>query len=93
MSALNQPQIVQYDTTKTGHSGLSTAHVTHAYPLYSVIARSTAAHGELVELRGNLDEVERTSANRRRYGDAIANPRIEYGAAMTSFAIFSRRYI
>ena len=33
---------------------------------------STAAHGEPVEPRGNLDEVEHTSANRRRYGDEIA---------------------
>ena len=49
----------------------------------AVIARSTAAHGEPVEPRGNLDEAEHTSTNRRCYGDEIANPRIEYGGAMT----------
>ena len=33
--------------------------------------------------RGNLDEAEHTSANRRCYGEGIANPRIEHGVAMT----------
>ena len=37
----------------------------------------------LVEPRGNLVEVEHTSANHNCYGDEIANPRIEYGVAMT----------
>ena len=50
-----------------------------------VIARSAAAHGEPVEPRGNLDEAEHTSANRRCYGDEIANPRIEYGVVMTKW--------
>ena len=40
-------------------------------------------HPELVEGRGNLDEAEHTSANRRCYGDEITNARIEYGVAMT----------
>ena len=44
------------------------------YPLYSVIA-SSAGHPELVEGRGNLDEVEHTSANRRCYDDGIATLR------------------
>ena len=48
-----------------------------------VIARSAAAHGELVEPRGNLVEVEHTLANHHCYGTEIANPRIEYGVAMT----------
>ena len=47
------------------------------------IARSAAAHGELVEPRGNLVEAEHTSANHHCYTDEIANPRIEYGVAMT----------
>ena len=45
--------------------------------------RGSSAHPELVEGRGNLDEAEHTSTNRRCYGDEIANPRIEYGVAMT----------
>ena len=47
------------------------------------LARSAAAHGEPVEPRGNLVEVEHTSTNRCYYGYEIANPRIEYGVAMT----------
>ena len=42
--------------------------------------RGASAHPELVEGRGNLDEAEFTSTNRRYYSDKIANPRIEYGA-------------
>ena len=39
--------------------------------------------------RGNLVDVEHTSANHHHcYGDEIANPRIEYGVAMTSLATF-----
>ena len=38
-----------------------------------------------VQRRGNLDEVEHTSANRRCYGDEIANHRIEYGLTMTKW--------
>ena len=51
--------------------------------IHFVIARSAAAHGEPVEPRGNLVAVEHTSANHRCYSDEIANPRIEYGVAMT----------
>ena len=40
-------------------------------------------HPELVEGRGNLDDAEHMPTNRRCYGDEIANPRIEYGGAMT----------
>ena len=36
--------------------------------------RGASAHPELVEGRGNLDEAEFTSTNRRYYGDEIANP-------------------
>ena len=35
------------------------------------------------ERRGNLVEVEHTPANHHCYGTEIANPRIEYGVAMT----------
>ena len=35
--------------------------------------------------RGNLAEAEHTSTNRSRYGNEIANPRIEYGVAMTKW--------
>ena len=52
----------------------------------AVIERSAAAHGEPVEPRGNLVEVEHTSANHHCYGDEIANPRIEYGVAMTDYS-------
>ena len=45
--------------------------------------RGSSAHPELVDGRGNLVEVEHTSANHHCYGDEIANPRIEYGVAMT----------
>ena len=48
-------------------------------------------HPELVEPRGNPVEVEHTSANRRCYGDEIANPRIEYGVAMTKWVRMSLR--
>ena len=41
----------------------------------SVIARSAAAHGEPVEPRSNLVEVEHTSANHHSYGDEIATLR------------------
>ena len=35
--------------------------------------------------RGNLAEAEHMSTNRSRYGNEIANPRIEYGVAMTKW--------
>ena len=37
--------------------------------------RGAPAHPEPVEGRGNLDEVEHTSANRRCYGEEIATLR------------------
>ena len=40
----------------------------------TVIARSAAAHGEPVEPRGNLVEVEHTSANHHCYANEIATP-------------------
>ena len=46
-------------------------------------------HPELVEGGGNLDEAEHTATNRRCYGDEIANPRIEYGVAMTKWVCVS----
>ena len=66
----------------------------HAYPLFkpncpTVIARSAAAHGEPVEPRGNLVEVEHTLANHHCYGDEIANPRIKYGGAMTDYSAYA----
>ena len=42
---------------------------------FDLSLRAAPAHPELVEGRGNLDEVEHTSANRRRYGDEIATLR------------------
>ena len=39
---------------------------------FNLSLRGSSAHPEFVEGRGNLDEVEHTSANRRRYGDEIA---------------------
>ena len=39
-----------------------------------VIARSAAAHGEPVEPRGNLVEVEHVPGNHHCYGDEIATP-------------------
>ena len=39
-----------------------------------VIARSAAAHGEPVEPRGNLVEVEHAPGNHHCYGDEIATP-------------------
>ena len=48
-------------------------------------------HPELVEGRGNLDEAEHTSTNRRCCGDQIANPRIEYGVAMTKWVRVRRQ--
>ena len=42
---------------------------------FDLSLRTAPAHPELVEGRGNLDEVEHTSANRRRYGDEIATLR------------------
>ena len=39
-----------------------------------VIARSAAAHGEPVEPRGNLVEVEHTPANHHCYDAEIATP-------------------
>ena len=40
-----------------------------------VIARSAAAHGEPVEPRGNLVEVEHVPGNHHCYGDEIATLR------------------
>ena len=40
----------------------------------TVIARSAAAHGEPVEPRGNLVEVEHTLANHHCYDAEIATP-------------------
>jgi hypothetical protein len=42
---------------------------------FDLSLRAAPAHPELVEGRGNLDEVEHTWANRRCYGDEIATLR------------------
>ena len=67
----------------------------HTYPLCQsklacchcedlpLILSPSKDHPELVEGRGNLVYAEHTSTNRRCYGDEIANPRIEYGLAIT----------
>ena len=47
--------------------------ITRTY--YHLSLRGTPAHPELVEGRGNLDEVEHTSANRRCYDAGIATLR------------------
>ena len=44
-------------------------------PRFNLSSLGAPAHPELVEGRGNLDEVERTAANRRCYGDGIATLR------------------
>ena len=41
---------------------------------------------------GNLVEAEHTLANHHCYGDEIANPRIEYGVAMTKWVRMRRRH-
>ena len=42
---------------------------------FNLSLRGAPAHPEPVEGRGNLDEVEHTSANRRCYGEEIATLR------------------
>ena len=49
------------------------APVTHSH--FNLSLRGASAHPELVQGRGNLDEVEHTLANRRCYGDEIATLR------------------
>ena len=59
--------------TDRGQSGVKRSLLTEAHSV--VIARSAAAHGEPVEPRGNLVEVEHVPGNLHCYGDEIATLR------------------
>ena len=65
-------RIVMGYYNNTGPRGWASSAVPLMRTHFTLSLPGEPAHPELVERRGNLDEVEHTSANRRCYGNGIA---------------------